>query len=112
MADDNDDSWLYGGGPDDGTREDPGQQGENSEDAPAVKNGTAEIKNFENTFDEHNFEVRSWHFPSSHLTDHHPSNRKPETTNIWSQKTPKTALKTEGKSTSFRYRPATNFQRF
>lgn len=59
MADDNDDSWLYGGPDDDGTRDGAGQT-EDSEDVPAVKNGDAEIsKNFENTFDEHNFEVSS-----------------------------------------------------
>lgn len=57
MADDNDDSWLYGGGPDEGTRE-GAEEPEENEELAAVKNGNAEIsKNFENTFDEHNFEV-------------------------------------------------------
>lgn len=60
MADDNDDSWLYGGPNDEGTRDGAEEPEENDETA-AIKNGNAEIsqKNFENTFDEHNFEV-SW----------------------------------------------------
>lgn len=58
MADDNDDSWLYGGGPDDVSRRDEERELENAEETEPVKNGNLENKTFETTFDEHNFEVR------------------------------------------------------
>lgn len=54
MADDGDDSWLYGGGPDDASRHEEKPEEEGDNEAP-VKNGNLE----ENTFDEHNFEVKS-----------------------------------------------------
>lgn len=57
MADDNDDSWLYGGGPDDASQHED-KQDEESEDLAPVKNGNTENKTFE-TFDEHNFEVNN-----------------------------------------------------
>lgn len=55
MADDNDDSWLYGGGPDDGTQHEE-KDSEETELVSPVKNGNTESKAFD-TFDEHNFEV-------------------------------------------------------
>lgn len=58
MADDNDDSWLYGGGADEASQhvEKPEDQ---EEIAPPVKNGNVENKTYENTFDEHDFEVNN-----------------------------------------------------
>lgn len=57
MADDNDDSWLYGGEGDEGTR--PADKNEEDDETAApVKNGNTENKTFDNTFDEHDFEVR------------------------------------------------------
>jgi hypothetical protein len=57
MADDNDvdDSWLYGAGQDESSHLESNQQDET--DVSPVKNGN-ENKTYENTFDEHNFEVR------------------------------------------------------
>lgn len=54
MADDNDDSWLYGAGQDEAAHLEANQQDEI--DVSPVKNGN-ESKTYENTFDEHNFEV-------------------------------------------------------
>jgi hypothetical protein len=58
MADDNDvdDSWLYGAGQDESSHLESNQQDET--DVSPVKNGN-ENKTYENTFDEHNFEVSS-----------------------------------------------------
>lgn len=55
-ADDNDDSWLYGGGPDDGSRQGEKEDEETDSGTP-VKNGNLENKTYD-TFDEHNFEVK------------------------------------------------------
>lgn len=57
MADENEDndSWLYGGGPDEGSQHE-NKPAEDSEIATPVKNGSSEIKTYD-TFDEHNFEV-------------------------------------------------------
>lgn len=56
MADDNDDSWLYGGGPDEAPHA-AEKKDEETDIATPVKNGNAENKAFD-TFDEHNFEVK------------------------------------------------------
>lgn len=56
MADDGDDSWLYGGGPDDGQQHED-KQDEDAEIPTPVKNGNTENKTYDSTFDEHNFEV-------------------------------------------------------
>lgn len=56
MADDNDDSWLYGGGADEGSQHVEKPSEEEELESPA-KNGNAESKTFDNTFDEHDFEV-------------------------------------------------------
>jgi hypothetical protein len=54
MADDNDDSWLYGAGQDESSRQE--EKEAEDEDASLVKNGNTENKTYD-TFDEHNFEV-------------------------------------------------------
>jgi hypothetical protein len=56
MADDNDvdDSWLYGGEQDETEQNEDKPQDE--ADTSPVKNGN-ENKTYDNTFDEHNFEV-------------------------------------------------------
>ena len=59
MADDNDDSWLYGGGPDEASHEGDKQDEEEVEVTAPVKNGNAENKTYD-TFDEHNFEVKTY----------------------------------------------------
>lgn len=53
MADENDDSWLYGCGPDEASREED-KQDEETEIVVPIKNGNSENDNF----DEHNFEVK------------------------------------------------------
>lgn len=55
MADDNDDSWLYGGGADEGSRQGD-KEDEETDIVTPVKNGNSENKTYD-TFDEHNFEV-------------------------------------------------------
>lgn len=59
MADENDDSWLYGAGADgaDETSQHVEKPGDQDELAPPVKNGNAENKTFESNCDEHDFEV-------------------------------------------------------
>lgn len=61
MADDNDDSWLYGAGQDEASRQED-QQGEEV-DSSLVKNGNLENKTYD-TFDEHDFEVSYRHKPA------------------------------------------------
>lgn len=57
MADDNDDSWLYGGGPDDASQHE-GKPQDEVDLATSANNGNVDNKTYD-TFDEHNFEVNS-----------------------------------------------------
>lgn len=54
MADDNDDSWLYGG-PDEGIQHEDSHA--DDADVSPVKNGSLDHNKTYDTFDEHNFEV-------------------------------------------------------
>jgi hypothetical protein len=55
MADDADDSWLYGGGPDEGSQH--GEKQVEEREVPENNGNILESKTFDSTFDEHNFEV-------------------------------------------------------
>lgn len=57
MADDNDDSWLYGGGPDEASHE--GEKQDEEVDPTPVKNGNAENKTFDDGHFDGHFEVRN-----------------------------------------------------
>jgi hypothetical protein len=75
MADDNDDSWLYGAGQDESMRQE--EKEVEDEDASLVKNGNTENKTYD-TFDEHNFEVnfiKTSIYPKTRSNIHFPGSR-------------------------------------